>query len=191
MIRKIPNILSTLRIFLAFVFLLLYSQPEWNAKVASLFVFFLAAVSDYLDGYIARTYNVATEVGVFLDPLADKFLTFTGFISLSILDPKLFPWWIVFIIMFRDVAVTMLRVYADRRDFTMKTRKSAKAKTLVQMVYLYVALIVGIYLQHPDYSLALWAEGLHIGIYVVMIITVYTGIEYIIVNRKIFKNPSV
>src|SRR5690554_7084168 len=92
-VRNVPNILSTIRILLAPVFFYMYLQDELVWRSLSIAVFAIAAVTDFFDGYIARTYNVESPSGVFLDPLADKILTFAGFICLPFVDPVQFPWW--------------------------------------------------------------------------------------------------
>ena len=169
----------------------MYVQDELVWRSLSIAVFAVAAVTDIFDGYIARTYGVESKSGIFLDPLADKILTFAGFVCLPFIDPEQFPWWAIGVIVARDVIVTLLRVFADYRGITMETRVSAKAKTVLQMVFLYVALLIGVFLQADimfsnhihalmDTFIMGWAMLL------VVAVTVYTGIEYLYVNRHLF-----
>ncbi|MDI6402678.1 CDP-diacylglycerol--glycerol-3-phosphate 3-phosphatidyltransferase [Balneolaceae bacterium ANBcel3] len=189
--KRVPNILSASRILLAPLFVLLYLQQTFLWTSVALAIFIVAAITDYLDGYYARRYNVQSKSGIFLDPLADKFLTFAGFFCLPLLDPQQFPWWILFVIVFRDFFVTGLRIWADRRNITMETRYSAKVKTLVQLIFLYVILAFGV-LVHAngiagEVSQALFDSGLPgWGFIIVMLVTVYTGLEYIYYNRRLF-----
>jgi CDP-diacylglycerol--glycerol-3-phosphate 3-phosphatidyltransferase len=177
---------------LAPIFLFMYIQDELIWRSLSLAVFATAAVTDYFDGKIARRYKLESDFGIFLDPLADKFLTFAGFLCLPFLDPTQFPWWAVFAIVIRDVIVTLLRLYAGRKNITMKTRFTAKAKTLVQMVFLYLALLIGGFkqadIEFADVIAQLFNSGaLYYAMMFVTALTVYSGIEYLWVNRDIFK----
>lgn len=191
--KRVPNILTILRIFLAPLFVLMYIQDAFLWAALGLLVFILAALTDYLDGFYARRYKVTSNIGVFLDPLADKVLTFAGFICIPFLDPDQFPWWIIVIIVFRDILITGLRIWSDYIGFPMKTRYSAKVKTLVQMVFLYVVLLAGVVLKAGglpgDLAQSLFETGI-LGwfFYLVMIITVSTGIEYLYINRRLFKS---
>lgn len=195
--KNIPNILSVIRIILTPVFLFMYLQDELIWRSLSIAVFAVAAVTDFFDGYIARTYNAETKAGIFLDPLADKFLTIAGFICLPFLDPVQFPWWGVAIIIVRDILVTLLRVYADVNNIVMNTRSSAKFKTMLQMIFLYASLLIGVFMQAE----IMMAEHVHalmdtfvMGWFmrIVVIVTAWTGIEYLIVNRHLFfgRKPS-
>lgn len=189
--RQIPNILSTLRLILAPIFLILYVQEEVVWRALSVGIFAVAVVTDFFDGYIARLYGVESDYGVFLDPLADKFLTFAGFICLPFIDAEQFPWWAVAVIVLRDVLVTGMRILADYRNLSMDTRLTAKAKTLSQMFFLYLVLIVGVFIETDVWLSTYCVQLLDSGILgwimiAIVVITVYSGIEYVFVNRKIF-----
>jgi CDP-diacylglycerol--glycerol-3-phosphate 3-phosphatidyltransferase len=174
------------------VFLLLFIQEDILLRGLSLLVFLVAALTDYFDGYYARKYEIETDFGIFLDPLADKFLTFAGFVCLPFLDPSQFPWWAVVLIVLRDIAITGLRIYAKRKGIIMQTRIMAKAKTAIQMGFLYVALLFGFFILFGgwfgemvrniyDLNIFFW------GMMAVVAITVYSGIEYLVVNRDLFQ----
>ncbi|MEX0719409.1 MAG: CDP-alcohol phosphatidyltransferase family protein [Balneolaceae bacterium] len=193
--HNLPNILSTLRMLLAPIFLFMYIQDELIWRSLSVAVFAVAAFTDYFDGKIARKYEIETEFGVFLDPLADKFLTFAGFFILPFLDPSQFPWWAVIAIVIRDVVVTALRIFAKRRNMHLVTRFTAKAKTMVQMIFLYVMILLGVFIQadidFADDALRFFNSGI---LYYVMMfvtaLTVYSGIEYLYLNRELFKKAG-
>ncbi len=190
-VEKIPNILSGFRMAMAPVFLYLFIQDDIVWRGISLVVFAVAAITDYFDGYYAREYNVESKTGIFLDPLADKFLTFAGFICLPFLDSSQFPWWAVIVIMIRDITITLLRIFADSKGIIMQTRKTAKAKTAIQMGFLYITLLLGFFLLIPgavsDFVYWLYSTNiLFWGMMGVVAITVYSGIEYLIVNRNLF-----
>lgn len=190
--QNLPNILSALRILLAPVFLVMYLQDELVWRSLSIAIFAIAAVTDYFDGYIARTYNVESDSGVFLDPLADKVLTFAGFICLPFLDPGQFPWWAVIVIMIRDIGITVLRVHFDRKGVVMETRYTAKLKTLIQMIFLYISLLIGVFLQSEILFSTHVEAFLETGVMywlmmLVTALTVWSAIEYLFVNRKLFQ----
>lgn len=190
-VRNVPNILSTIRIVLAPVFFYMYLQDELVWRSLSIAVFAIAAVTDFFDGYIARTYKVKSASGVFLDPLADKILTFAGFICLPFIDPVQFPWWAIWVIIIRDVLVTLLRVWADHRGVEMETRWSAKFKTLLQMIFLYAALLAGVFIQSEitfSWTVRQLMESGVMGVWMLLVtlITAWTGVEYIWVNRHLF-----
>lgn len=174
----------------------MYLQDELIWRSLSIAVFAVAAVTDIFDGYIARTYNVESRSGVFLDPLADKILTFAGFICLPFIDSDQFPWWGIGLIVARDILITVLRVYADYKNIPMETSKSAKIKTLLQMIFVYVVLLIGVFLQ-ADIMFSTHVQALMdtfiMGYFMILVIvvTVYTGIEYLYVNRHLFNNKSI
>lgn len=189
--KNIPNILSFIRLFLAPVFLVLYIQDEVVWRALSIAVFAVAVFTDFIDGYIARLYQAQSSTGVFLDPLADKILTFAGFICLPFIDPQQFPWWAVGTIIVRDIVVTCMRVVADYRSIPMKTRYIAKVKTMSQMLFLYLVLMTGVFIG-ADVWLSAYADQLiENGILswlmlAIVVLTVYSGLEYIYLNKKIF-----
>ncbi len=188
---KIPNILSAFRLAMAPVFLLMFIQDDIMWRGLSLVVFTIAAVTDAIDGYYARRYDVESDIGVFLDPLADKFLTFAGFVCLPFLDPGQFPWWAIGLIVIRDVIITSLRVISSRKGIVLETRKTAKVKTAIQMGFLYVALLFGFLIlfggQLGDIVNSIFATNIfYWALMAVTAITVYSGIEYLYINRSLF-----
>lgn len=177
------------------LFLILFIQEDLLLRGISLIVFAVAAITDAVDGYIARKYDVESEVGIFLDPLADKFLTFAGFVCLPFLDPAQFPWWAVILIVLRDVSVTMLRIYTKRKNIILETRSTAKIKTAIQMAFLYITLLTGFLLlfggNFGETIQSIFNTNIfYWGMIIVTAITVYSGIEYIVVNRKILGSDS-
>lgn len=186
--HRLPNILSGVRIVLAPVFLFLFFQDDFVMKAIGLGVYIVAAITDYYDGYFARKYKVFSDFGAFLDPLADKFLTFSGFIVLPFIALDQFPWWAIALIIVRDTVITVLRVYMKRKKVTMETRFTAKIKTTIQMVFLYIGLAVGLF-QGVDFFAGVWVDWIletDILLYLMIFVTgvtVYSGVEYLVVNR--------
>lgn len=190
--EKLPNILSTARLILAPVFFFLFIQEDLLIRGISLVVYTVAALTDYFDGYYARKYGVESKYGIFLDPLADKFLTFAAFICLPFVDASQFPWWAIGLIVIRDVAITLLRIYSDRKGIILETRNTAKAKTAIQMGFLYIALLLGFLMLIPgapaNFVHSIFETNiLYWGMMAVVAVTVYSGIEYLYVNRNLFK----
>lgn len=100
--RNIPNALTITRLILIFPFIILLHHHEF--KIA-FYLFVLAGFTDCLDGWMARAYNCQSPFGTFFDPVADKLLITTSFISLALID-KL-PWWLVFLVFLRDLTISV------------------------------------------------------------------------------------
>lgn len=176
------------------VFFIMYMVNDPYIRLASLVIYTFAALTDFFDGHYARKYGLESSLGVFLDPLADKILTFSAFIVLPTLNSHVFPWLPIIAIVIRDVIVTVMRVVATQRGMDMKTSYSAKVKTFIQMGFLYVSLVLGLAIALPNFlgnlaRMFFFHEHGYMtyALYLVALITVYTGIEYIVQNRKLFQ----
>lgn len=187
----LPNQLTILRIVLSPVFLYFFLSDLIWMKQTSVAIYIVAALSDWYDGWLARKFNYITSWGKFWDPLADKILTSAAFIGFAIVD--LIPWWMVIIIVGRDVIITLLRVFSDMKNYNFTTSYYAKWKTLLQMIFLYYLLIL--YVAHftPEINSVygdLISSMLNVQlIYFVALsitaITFHSGILYIIRNWEI------
>jgi len=189
----LPNQLTILRIILTPVFLYLFlSNSPINIQI-SLVVFFIAALTDWYDGWLARKYNYISDWGKFWDPLADKILTSTAFIGFVLVG--LLPLWMVLLIIFRDLVVTLLRVYAESRGYNFVTSYYAKWKTLLQMIFLYYLLLlyVGlntkeIYLGNENYfQFFANKEIIYFVMLTIKVVTVHSGITYIVKNKHLIE----
>src|SRR5690625_4095648 len=141
---NIPNKITLSRIFLIPIFILLLSIPfswgEWNIGETTLpithfvaaLVFAFAASTDWLDGYYARKYNLITNLGKFLDPLADKLLVSAALILLVELD--LAAAWIVILIISREFAVTGMRLVAAGEGIVLAASNMGKLKTVTHIL---------------------------------------------------------
>jgi CDP-diacylglycerol--glycerol-3-phosphate 3-phosphatidyltransferase len=190
----LPNQLTILRIVLSPVFLFLFLSDDPIMKQVSLGVFIVAALSDWYDGWLARKFNYITEWGKFMDPLADKVLTsaaFIGFVFVGLIE-----WWMVIIVVIRDFAITFLRIYADKKGFVFTTSYYAKWKTLLQMIFLYYLLIFYIGSITPQlnekfdsvFKLLLNARLIFCLMLFVTIITIHTGVIYLLKNKNVIKS---
>ena len=188
---NVPNILSIARIILTPLFIILLFADFKMAKVFALLVFAIAAITDAYDGYLARKYNQITPEGKFLDPLADKILVLSAFISFAFIN--IIDFWMVGIIIFRDLFVTGLRFIMSSRGFEFVTSKLSKYKTAFQLTIIILTLIF------------ISIEGLDINVFIPTIViikeykiiymltaftaifTAYTGILYVYANRFIIQ----
>lgn len=136
----LPNQLTVIRIILTPIFVVLFLSERQISKEISLIVFFIAALTDWYDGWLARKFNYITDWGKFWDPMADKILTAGAFLCFVYLD--VLQVWMVILILIRDFLITGLRGYADYKGKSFVTSRYAKFKTFVQMIFLYYLLII-------------------------------------------------
>lgn len=143
---------------------------EW-LRWAAVAVFIIASVSDFLDGYIARHYNQVTDFGKFLDPLADKLLVIAAMCMFC--QWGVFPAWALMIVLTREFAVTGLRLIAVQKGHVIAAGWSGKVKTASTMVGLCVMMAL------PGVTVLNWVV-----IGVIVLTTVYSGVEYFVQNWK-------
>ena len=176
MIRYI-NLLTVLRIILAPIILFCMFIGDYNI---SIFLFFLASVSDYLDGYLARKFQAESELGEILDPIADKILVVFLLIGLAIILDSFLIGVLSSFIISREILVSALRDYASRQSYSHKTKVTflAKIKTSIQLFS------IGLYIFSLAISFNLLLVICDIFLMIATIITLYTGYEYYI---SIFK----
>ncbi|MBI5180809.1 MAG: CDP-diacylglycerol--glycerol-3-phosphate 3-phosphatidyltransferase [Nitrospirae bacterium] len=123
-----PNLLTILRILLIPIFIILYLEPTSNRSLAAALVFAFAAITDWLDGYLARSRGQITKLGKLLDPIADKLLTITGLVLL--VGHQKVAVWIVILLISREVAVTGLRAIAASSGTIIQADLLGKQKML-------------------------------------------------------------
>lgn len=185
---SLPNQLTILRISLTPVLLYALTVETLTGRYLAFFIFLIASLTDWYDGYVARRFGYVTKWGKFLDPLADKILVLSTFMALA--TKGLIASWMVAAIAGRDVAVTGLRSYALYKRQPVITSAAAKWKTVSQMVALFLLLGFLIIEQHAptwlprDNSLVL-IDRL---VFVVTLITVATGLQYFVENWHHFKS---
>jgi CDP-diacylglycerol--glycerol-3-phosphate 3-phosphatidyltransferase len=169
---NLPNLLSIFRILLVpplvVVLLTKFEDKEWWG----LGLFLLAALMDFFDGFLARRRKQVTRLGTLLDPAADKILVSAAYISLVELDPAVTPSWIVVVMVAREFAVTALRSFAAAESLVIPAGFSGKVKTTVQIIS--ISLII-IYNQLGEFR-----HLAPISLWVAMIVTAYSGIEYFV-----------
>jgi len=141
-LRYIPNVLTVARILVTPLLLMLLTVPSQEGQVSALALFVLASLSDYYDGVLARRYQVRSRLGQYLDPLADKILVIGTFGVLALQAPAVVPWWAVAVIALRDASVTALRSWVEAEGKTLQTYRVAKAKTMLQLLFLFGVLVL-------------------------------------------------
>ena len=164
-----PNWLTVLRIALIPTGVwAIFHSPSATWQCIAWLIYFLLGMTDILDGHWARKSGRTTPLGAFLDPVADKALIGSAMISLAILDR--FPWWIVFVILFREIGITIFRV-AVIRDGVIPASKGGKIKTLTQNfgVSFYILPLPELLFPLRDSLMA-----------VAVFLTVWTGIDYVV-----------
>jgi len=169
-IWNLPNALTILRIMaIPIIVLLLFSPGKVVSCVASV-IFLFAAITDGLDGYIARRQNIVTTLGKFLDPLADKLLVITSLIMLIHLGRV--PAWIVAIIAGREMAVTGLRAIAINEGIIISASQLGKYKTLLQVIATTTLIC-----HYSYYSIDFHNVGM-IFVWAALALTVWSGLDY-------------
>jgi CDP-diacylglycerol--glycerol-3-phosphate 3-phosphatidyltransferase len=170
---NVANVLTIVRILLAPVFVVLLAADagaDGPLRYAAAVLFILAIATDGVDGHIARSRNLVTDLGKLLDPIADKVLTGAALVMLSVLGEL--PWWVTIVILVRELGITAYR-FAVLRDRVVAASRGGKLKTIAQAVAISVAL------------LPLWdvvGDGMHVVNAVLMsiafVLTVLSGLDY-------------
>ena len=173
-----PTYLTILRMLLSVVFMIFALLPYHWASIVALIVFIAAAITDKIDGIWARKSRNVTDLGAFLDPLADKMLVDLAFLVLVYTD--VVPIWVFAIILVRDLAVDGMRMMAARSGVTIAASFLGKLKTTVQMTAL-ITLLAAIVLQNDVIHIL----GL-IALYLALALTVLSGADYLYKGYKKF-----
>lgn len=188
---NLPNQLTVFRIILIPFFILVLSVPNSLGavtfggisvsivRIIATVIFIIASLTDFLDGQIARRGHFITNFGKFADPLADKMLVMTAFIFLVSID--IVPAWVASIIVCRELAVTGLRLLVvENNGEVLAAAWPGKIKTTTQMLAIILLLLNNPYFAILNISLD------QILLYICLIFTIYSGIDYFIKNKSIF-----
>jgi CDP-diacylglycerol--glycerol-3-phosphate 3-phosphatidyltransferase len=172
---NLPNLLTLSRILLVPLLVVVLLTEVEGKELIGLVLFLIAALTDFLDGYLARRRRQITNLGKLLDPAADKILTSAAFISLVGLG--LAPAWMVVVVVAREFAVSTLRSIAASQNMVVAAALSGKIKTATQ--------IVAISLLIAGHELGALQALAPIALWVALIATVYSGIEYFVRLRRV------
>jgi len=177
---NLPNKLATLRIILVIPFVMVLtlalkaenSAFEITMRILATIIFAAASITDYYDGKIARKYNLVTNLGKLLDPLADKILVISALVTLTKFDE--ISLWFVLIIIFRELLITGLRSIVAAEGVVIAAGNLGKWKTFVQMVVLVIIILFPLSLKINNILLL-----------IPVILTVVSGAEYLLKCKKI------
>ncbi len=169
---NIANKVTVLRLLLIPVFLVLYYIYGTDYNISAI-VFVIASLTDALDGHLARSRNLVTTFGKFVDPLVDKLLTMAAFVVL--VEASIIPAWAVIIIIARELIITGFRTLAADKGITIAASKWGKLKTTSQMIALVLLL-----LNNSTLNIA----GVYV-FYIAVILTIISGLDYIIKNKEV------
>ena len=173
---NIANALTVLRLLLVPVFIWLSLLPGDQARLAAVVVFVVAAFTDRLDGQLARSWGLVTSFGKIADPIADKALTLSAFVLLSIND-RLW-WWVTILIVVRELGITVMRFFMLRRA-VMAASRGGKIKTTLQMVGLVGLLTPWSFLFLPAGLAAFLLKASYVVVAAALVVTVVTGLDYV------------
>ena len=171
---NLPNKLTIARIIAVPFFIAAY-YLEWH--LVAFIIFVLASFTDMLDGKIARKYNLVTNFGKIMDPLADKVLVYSAF-CLMVPDPV--PGWMLIIILAREFLVAGVRTVAASEGIVIAAAMSGKIKTVLQMIavcMLLIAPVIGVYWFLTVSKVVLWAA---------LVMTIVSGVQYVVDNKQVF-----
>ena len=173
---NLANKITYLRLLLIPVFVIVFYLGSTGVIISG-FIFIVAALTDFFDGYIARKRNEVTTLGSFLDPLADKILTMAAFVLLAIIG--LIPAWSVILILAREFMVNGLRFIAAEKKIVISASFLGKVKTMSQMVAI-------VFLLLSPLNAIVFLIGI-IVYWIAVVATIISGVEYIYQGRELLK----
>lgn len=174
---NVANVLTVVRLVLVPVFVWLVLQPGEPVRLAATLVFVVAAFTDQLDGHLARSWNLVTNFGKIADPIADKALTLTAFLLLSV--SGILWWWVTIVILVRELGITVLRFVMLRKSVVMPASAGGKVKTTLQMLGLVCLLTPWGLLLPQGASQVLRGVG-YVAVGAALLVTVATGVDYVL-----------
>ena len=178
-----PTVLTISRMVLSVVFMIFALLPFAWAKIVALVVFIIGAITDRIDGKWARKKKIVTDLGAFLDPLADKMLVNLAFLVLVYIN--IVPIWVFAIILIRDFAVDGMRMMAARDGVTIAASIYGKLKTTVQMIALIILLL------NLIVNLEVFTILGNIALYLALALTVFSGADYLTKGwKKVIKKSK-
>lgn len=173
---NIANVLTVLRILMVPVFMWLFLQDGTAMRLWAAAVFVVAALTDKLDGHLARTRGLITNLGKILDPIADKALVIAALVVLSV--DGLVPWWVTVVIIVRELGITVMRFFMIRRQ-VMAASRGGKLKATLQMVFI-VGMLVPWDAFLPGTLATLLSITAIVLMYLAVAVTLWTGAQYVV-----------
>ncbi len=174
---NLPNKITIFRLFLIPIFVALFFIGE-SGYIWSGIVFIIASFTDFIDGYLARKFNETTNLGAFLDPVADKILVFAALILLA--ESGVIPSWSVILIIGRETLINGFRLIAIEKGVVISASYLGKLKTVTQMVSLVLLLFAPAFLVFEIIGLIVY--------WIAVIATLISGIEYVYQGRDLLSD---
>ena len=177
-IFNLPNVITMARILCVpfFVWSLFAIQADSMARWFSVLIFIVIMISDGIDGAIARKRGLITNLGKLLDPIADKALLGGALVALSILNE--FSWWVTIVILVRELGITAYRLVVVQRE-VVAASSGGKLKTILQSI------LIGSLASPLEYFFTPWYINVEAALtVVVLLITVYTGVQYLVLAAR-------
>lgn len=177
-----PNKITVFRMFIAPLFLVIYFLNIEHKMLISAFIFAIGAVTDAIDGHLARKHNIVTNFGKFLDPIADKMLVTAAFLAL--MKDGLCNIWIVMLMITREFAITSVRLIAASQGVVIPANIGGKIKTVFQMVSLIAIMLIGEISTVFSLNIPL-AIVSNVLLGITAVISVVSGMVYLTDSRKV------
>ncbi len=176
---NLPNKLTILRMILVPVVMVFILYPALTGNNPLLYgiipalLFILTAITDFIDGKIARKYNLITDFGKFMDPVADKFMVIGSLVAITVANDVLRPYmvWVSIIVIFRELAVTSIRLVVSGEGIVVPANWLGKCKTMTQSISIVVFLIEGMFWDLYIFS--------YVGMAATAFLTLWSGINYL------------
>ena len=192
----LPDKLTISRIVLTFVLMFFLFLPGLTAKVLALAIFIAASFTDFLDGFIAKGRNISTDFGKLMDPIADKILVLASFVAF--VELELIPAWMVVIIILREVTITGLRAFALTRGKVIAADEAGKHKMVSQVAAILAILLFLVFREAGIKVFGFWNQKFEAiykdtifgFMFVTVLLTLVSGIDYLIKNRGVYNEKA-
>lgn len=194
--KNVPNILTVIRILMIPILIVLFFVEFEGHRLAAALVYFFACLTDFFDGYLARKNNLVTNFGKFIDPIADKMIIACSLVAICVVDPIVEPAWVykiviavcTMLILSRELMISVFRTIAADKKVVLAADMFGKIKTLVQMMALFALLPVTDFVVWNELAGIVFFYGGVILLSLATILTVTSGVHYIIKNRVVLED---
>ncbi len=178
--KQIPNILTVVRLVLALLCAYFALNMDQDSLIISFILFMIASATDYLDGYLARKWNIVSTFGKFIDPIADKVLILGVLIVFSY--KGVIPWYLTAIVAFREISLTVIRTLLMFKKVVIASTMSGKVKTFSQVIAIIIIYVI-VYFRN-QISNTLFQYIIWILMVWIVVTTIYSGVRFVMKNRK-------
>lgn len=187
---NLSNQLTFSRIILAFVFIIFIHQPGVAPAIIATFIFTIASLTDYFDGYVARKYGLENDFGKLMDPIADKLLILSAFVVF--VQMRIIADWMMMLILAREILITGLRMFALTKKKVIAAEKAGKHKTVSQIAAVFIILGFIIF-ERSVVALSGWTStvelwwtvGINLTMVATVALTLISGFSYLWNNRNL------